>query len=269
MSEPANLRAEAFAGTAEAYRRYRRPYPRRLMDDMIARARIPADGRLLDLACGPGRVALALAEQFARIDAVDLEPEMIAVGQAAAERRGWTHVNWTIGRAEDFTAAPEAFDLITIGEAFHRLDQPRIAALALAWLKRGACLATLGGDGFLDGEAPWQRALRAVVVEQTRHAFPNGWATTTAGAGGVDQQEAVLRAAGFKDVVRRRFVEPVTWTVEGLVGYLRSMSITAPAIIGPDRAPFEQAVTEALLAHDSSGVYPQDDAFGYTLAWKP
>ena len=47
------------------------------------------------------------------------------------------------------------------------------------------------------------------------------------------------------------------------------MSITAPAIIGPDRGPFEEAVTTALLAQDPGGVYRQDARFGFTLARKP
>jgi trans-aconitate methyltransferase len=61
---PANLLPGAFAGTATAYARYRPPYPRALLDDLLSRAAVAPNGRLLDLACGPGRVGLALAAEF-------------------------------------------------------------------------------------------------------------------------------------------------------------------------------------------------------------
>ncbi len=53
--------ADAFAGTADFYVRHRVPYPERLLKDLMARACVGGGGRLLDLACGPGRLTLALA----------------------------------------------------------------------------------------------------------------------------------------------------------------------------------------------------------------
>ena len=50
---------DAFAGTATYYARYRVPYPAALLQDLLARAGLTGAGRLLDLPCGPGRIALA------------------------------------------------------------------------------------------------------------------------------------------------------------------------------------------------------------------
>jgi SAM-dependent methyltransferase len=136
--------AEAFAGTARYYARYRVPYPQVLLDDLRARAALTGAGRLLDLACGPGRVALPLAPFFREVWAVDREPEMVEVGREEAGRRGTTNVRWLVGRAEELEAPPGACELTTIGEAFHRLDRWLIARRALAWLAPGRCLATLG-----------------------------------------------------------------------------------------------------------------------------
>src|SRR5690242_17797334 len=99
--------ADAFAGTAAGDLAGRPPYPAALWDDLFSRAPAPPEGRLLDLACGPGRIALALADRFADIWAVDLEPEMIAAGRAEAARRGVAHVRWQVGAAEAFVA-PDA-----------------------------------------------------------------------------------------------------------------------------------------------------------------
>ena len=57
---PFNLRADAYAGTADAYVRFRVPYPPALLERVRRRARLSGAGRLLDLGCGPGRVANAV-----------------------------------------------------------------------------------------------------------------------------------------------------------------------------------------------------------------
>src|SRR5436190_21187959 len=90
---------DAFAGTAGYYLRYRPPYPAALLDDLVERAGVTGEGRLLDLACGPGRVALALVASFREVWAIDIEPEMIEVGQNEATRRGVNTITWMIGKA--------------------------------------------------------------------------------------------------------------------------------------------------------------------------
>src|SRR5690349_5857717 len=98
---PPNLRPDAFVGAAADYARYRLPYPEALLQSFLTRATLPARGaKLIDLACGPGRVALAIADRFSEILAVDLEPEMIEAGGLEAARRGVNHIRWSVGRAE-------------------------------------------------------------------------------------------------------------------------------------------------------------------------
>jgi 2-polyprenyl-3-methyl-5-hydroxy-6-metoxy-1,4-benzoquinol methylase len=161
---PPNLRADAFAGVAADYVRYRLPYPPPMVAALLDEAHIPPSGaRAIDLACGTGRVALAIAPRFAEIRAVDLEPEMVEAGRREARRLGLGAIQWSVGRAEEFEAPEGAFHLVTVGDAFHRLDRPRVAALAFGWLAPGGAVVTLGSEGFLDGDAPWRRVLAAVV----------------------------------------------------------------------------------------------------------
>jgi SAM-dependent methyltransferase len=146
---------DAFAGTATYYARYRVPYPVGLLQDLIARAGLTGKGRLLDLACGPGRIALALAAFFREVSAIDREAEMVEVGQHEATQRGVHNIIWMVGKAEDLQAPPASCALITIGEAFHRLDQQRVATHTLQWLQPGGCVAILGGYGLISGTEPW------------------------------------------------------------------------------------------------------------------
>ncbi|MFI4974901.1 MAG: class I SAM-dependent methyltransferase [Caulobacterales bacterium] len=264
MDTPPNLRPDAFAGTAAAYLRYRPPYPKALLDDLLSHTAAPSAGALLDLACGPGRVVLDLADVFDRVWAIDLEPEMIDVGKREAARRGIGHVNWLVGRAEDLELAPCSLDLITIGEAFHRLDQLLIARKALDWLKPGGWLATLGTDGVLAGREPWQKTAAEVARRWTIRAFPAGWAQGRPGADiGPGAGERVMRKAGFADVESRTFLEPRDWSFEDILGYLKSTSVCSEKALGKDFADFEAGLAAALA--NEHGPFHEDLNCGYTV----
>lgn len=56
------------------------------------RERVGRSGTLLDLAYGPGQITLPMAPYFDRVLAVDLEPDMVDVGRAAAERAGLANI---------------------------------------------------------------------------------------------------------------------------------------------------------------------------------
>jgi SAM-dependent methyltransferase len=268
MSTPANLLPGAFAGAAAAYARYRPPYPKALLDDLLARAACPPGGLLLDLACGPGRLALDLAARFQTVWALDLEPEMIEVGQQQAARRGVDNVSWFVGRAEDLAAPAGAFDLITIGEAFHRLDQTLVAQQALGWLKPGGCLATLGSEGILAGLEAWQVAVAEVAQRWMARAFPGGWAVARPGAEvGPGSQARVLQAGGFIDVTEQTFHEPRDWSFAEIIGYLESTSVCSRKALGSDFEAFAAELRSALAAGPTP--FHETLSWGYTLGRKP
>jgi SAM-dependent methyltransferase len=270
MDTQANMRPDAFAGTASAYLRYRPPYPMALLHDLLARAVAPAGGALLALACGPGRVALDLAWAFDIVWAIDLDPEMIEVGRQEAVRRGVSNVTWLVGRAEDLDLPSRSIDLITIGEAFHRLDQQLIVDRALRWLRPGGCLAALGTEGILAGREPWQKTEADVARKWMSRAFPAGWAEGRPGAAlGPGGQERVLRSTGFVDVESRSFQEPRVWTFEEILGYLQSTSVCSKKALGEDFARFEADLRVALIDERATDSFREELRCGYTLGRKP
>ena len=267
---PPNLRPDAFAGVAEDYVRYRLPYPAPMIAAMLDEARLPAAGaRAIDLACGTGRVALAIAPRCAEVLAADLEPAMVEAGRREASRLGISAVSWSVGRAEDVEAPAGAFQLVTAGDAFHRLDRPRISALAYRWLAPGGALATLGSEGFLDGDAPWRRVLAGVVRDFVGEPARRLGAPNAPLEEEIADQEAVIRAAGFSPVVSRDFPAAHEWRLPDLLGNLRSTSVLSRAALGDRHAAFEAALSAALLAYDRSGRYAETVRFGYTVARKP
>ena len=268
MNTKPNLRPDAFAGAAAAYARYRPSYPPPVLSDLLAAC--PSDGVLLDLACGPGRLALDLAASFQTVWAIDLEPEMIEVGKQAAARRGLGNISWSVGRAEDLAAPPNTFDLITIGEAFHRLDRALIARQALGWLKPGGCLATLGCEGILAGQETWQKTVTQVARRWMAQAFPGGWGVARDGVEvGPGSEARALRAAGFVEVTEHAFAEPRDWTFAEIVGYLQSTSVCSEKALGGDFAAFEAELRAALLGPAPSQTFHETMRWGYTLGRKP
>jgi len=237
---------------------------------ILAEAHLPPAAALaIDLACGTGRVALAIAPRFAEIRAVDLEPEMVEAGRREALRLGISNIQWSIGRAEDFEAPAGAFHLVAAGDAFHRLDRPRVAALAFGWLVPGGAAVTLGSEGFLDGDAPWRRVLAEVVRDFVGEPARRLGAPNAPIAREIADQEDALRGAGFVPVVTRDFPAAHEWRLPELLGNLRSTSVLSRAALGDRHEAFEAALTSALLAHDPSGRYAETVRFGYTLARKP
>lgn len=262
---PFNVRPDAFAGTARSYLKFRPPYPAVMLDDLRKRANVSGSGRLLDLGCGPGRVALPLARHVRAVVAVDLEPEMIEVGKEEAARLGMTNVEWRVGRAEEVNAPAGEFDLITMGESFHRFNQPVILGKVLGWLRPGGCLAGMGCRNVWNGSEPWHDVLRAV-----RDRWKPGPAAS--GHPSVPKHELrygqIMSEAGFEDLGDHEFRIPHIWTVESLIGNAYSSSVMSKQALGARAARFEEDLRQSLLAFDPSNRYPEILEFSYTLARK-
>lgn len=253
----------AFKSTAEFYSRFRVPYPESLVARLKADAGLGYDSKVLDLATGPGRLALALAPSLRKVAAVDVEPEMLEEGRRVARRQGVANVEWVHARAEELMISPGSMDLVMIGEAFHRLDQDIVLQRIRRWLKASGCVAIVGCFGVLDGEYAWQESLRRAVAGWTkkRSGVPSGQPR------GKVHDTRTLVEAGFADVTNRDFVESHTWTRASILGHLLSRSRFSLAALGDERDHFEKRVLGALGPDKSKG-FPQEVVCGYTIGWK-
>jgi 2-polyprenyl-3-methyl-5-hydroxy-6-metoxy-1,4-benzoquinol methylase len=264
-SDP-SLPEDLFAGTAEHYARYRIPYPAVLLEGLVASAKITGAGRLLDLGSGPGRVAVPMARFFDEVVAVDQEPEMIKVGLQQCERSGVRNVCWKLGRAEDFEASPGSFEMITIGEAFHRMDRPLVARRALEWLGPGKCIAVMGCNSVWKGKETWQLRAVEVLARWTKHG-ETGRRRARIRQRPSDRQ--ILREAGFVNIRNRRFPTKHTWSIDSFIGYLYSTSVASRRVLGDNVEAFETDLRRELLGCDSSGCYGETVHFFYDLARRP
>ena len=91
---------------------------------VTARAARPADGVVLDVAAGPGNVAVELVRQGAAdVVALDLSYNMLAEGG----RRGHERITWVNGDAQSLPFPDATFDAVTISFGLRNVPDPRRA----------------------------------------------------------------------------------------------------------------------------------------------
>ena len=266
MNPAPKFASDLYRGTASYYDRYRPPYPDELFDDLRQRLPLRAGGRVLDLACGTGQMAFPLARHSGELVAVDQEEESVAFGQAKAEAAGVTNIVWVTGSAETVYVAGQ-FELITIGNAYHRLDRPVVARRMRSWLSPDGGVALVWADTPSQGDQSWQKALEELFVTWmakvgTTDRVPAGWQADMQH----DPHERVLQHAGFDYVGKFEFIAEQIWTVETLVGFAYSTSLLNRNALGDMAAEFEQDSAQRLGPFTSDGTFRQQVGYAYELA---
>lgn len=91
--------------------------------ERLIRLASPAPGEsVLDVGCGPGTLAIALAPRVApgRAHGIDASPEMIEVAKTKAAKAG-LDVDLQVGLIEAIPFGDDSFDLVTSSLMFHHL----------------------------------------------------------------------------------------------------------------------------------------------------
>jgi SAM-dependent methyltransferase len=269
-AEEVRFAADLYRGAAAAYDRYRLPYPAAMIADLVRRAGASGRGRLLDLACGTGQLAFPLRRWFAEVQAVDQEPDMIEVVRAKAAAEQARNMQPVLAGAETLGAPPGYFELVVVGNAFHRLNRELAASRILGWLQPGGHLALCWTSQPWDGEQGWQRAL-AGVLDRWKSALgagdriPAGWAEARFRR----PDSAVLGDAGFELAGSSEFAIEHRWTVPELAGLIRSTSFLPAAVLGDQAAAFDADLAASLGPASDDGLLTETVRFVCELARKP
>jgi SAM-dependent methyltransferase len=230
---------------------HRTPYPPALYDRLEALA---GERRaLLDLGCGPGKIAAELSPRFGRVDAVDLSPAMIEAARAAHPA---ANIHWTVSPAE--TAPLEGpYDLATAGASLHWMDHAVVMPRLARALAPGAVLAIVGGDG-ASPDAPWHDAFMTLVI---------GWVERLGGVW--NSPDVVARNTGHIAWLDQQGQESFSFehrqTLDSLIRMEHSRATWTQARMGPLAAEFDADLRTLLSPFAVNGMlsFPVRS----TLAW--
>ncbi|MEU5402776.1 class I SAM-dependent methyltransferase [Streptomyces sp. NPDC005963] len=243
-----------FSGTATYYRRGRLPYAPGLTDVLAEVLKLDGRGRLIDVGCGPGILALSLVHLFREIVGVDSDSGMIAEATREAAERGVTgKAQWVQARAEDLPAGLGTFTVAIFAQSFHWMDRDLVAATTRKMLQPGGALVHISDlktesrtvDGLPHPAVPY-----AAIEELVRHYLGP---VRRAGRGVLPQgtpggEAAVLARAGFAGP--QRHVVPggqaLERTGDDVVAGVFSMSFSAPHLFGTRCDAFEANLRQLL-----------------------
>jgi SAM-dependent methyltransferase len=123
----------------------------------LAREAMPAGGVVLDVGCGGGRAAFAIAPPAARVVGVDHQPRMLEAFAAAAERRRLDHAE-VLGTWPEVVDRVERADVVVCHHVAYNVADLVPFARALAARSRRRVVLELTDRHPLAGTAPlWRR----------------------------------------------------------------------------------------------------------------
>jgi SAM-dependent methyltransferase len=204
-----------------------------------------SDARVLEVATGPGHVAMAFAAVCREVVGLDLTAAPIAIANRAGRARGLENVRFEVGDAEHLPFAAGEFDVAVCRFAFHHFENPAIVIAEMTRVCRAG--GSVAIEDLIASEHP-ERAAYHNRFEQLRD-------TSHTRAMPLSELATMMASAGL-EIVRfhsDRIVNSAELWLEN-------------AQTPPDRAAETRAMLEQDLLHDLSGTNPhrKDGALYFT-----
>ena len=246
VPDPATLVKSPHFGEAAAHYLAGRPAYASSLFRRVAEVCGLGGRRVIDLGCGPGQIAMALASHAASILAIDPEPAMLRVARERAEGI-FPSIRFVAGSSHDLAPAMGSFRLATIGRAFHWMDRPDTLRRLDTMIEAEGAVAL-----FSDAhpEVPDNAWLREYQDLRARLGGPRKGARSQPGW---RSHESVLLDSVFCrlerfSVLERRRIEPAS-----LVARVLSMSTNSRAVLGQEGVDQLAAEVSALAERVAVG----------------
>lgn len=246
-----------FKGKAEYYARYRAKYPQDFFDYIKDIFKLDGTGKLLDLGCGTGQIAIPFSNQFEKVVGIDFEQDMI--GQAIKEGKinEVSNIEWLCKRAEDIDDLG-TFKIITIGKAFHWMEQKTVLKKAYDVLEKGGGLivigsqATVGEDGWRIYNDEWKEIRKKVIKNYLGEKRL---------AGETYFKEPKIRF--YEQILESPFGNCEKWihtrvrelSLDEIISETYSTSLVSKKLLGDNLSNFENDLRMTLLEYSPSGKF--------------
>jgi ubiquinone/menaquinone biosynthesis C-methylase UbiE len=265
-----------FRGSAPYYLRGRLPYAPGLAEALASTLSLDGRGRLIDVGCGPGILALLLARLFEEVIGLDPDPGMLAEARDRAVTAGLRHARWLQLRAEELPAGLGIFRVATFGQSFHWMDRPRVAATVREMLEPGGAFVQIADvkepvvtpeTGLPYPEPPYE-AIQGLVRGYLGPVQRAGRGVLRYGTPG--DEATVLKEAGFGDPVRVRVPagNVLVRTADDLVAWAFSRSGSAPHLFEERLEDFERDLRRMLDDVSPSGRFAEVQSDTEVFVWR-
>lgn len=258
-----------FQGAAWYYARYRSQYPQELFDLLAEIFHLDGKGRLLDLGCGAGLIAIPFRDRFQEVVAVDPDADMLAEAQQQAAAVGATNIRWIHDRAESITPDWGQFRLVTFGRSLHWMQRELVLNSLYPLLSEDGGIAILKtSESPWNSDHPWKQATLSAVkrwLGEQRRTGQGGqglWKPLAV------PHEEVLAKSQFPRQATYEVKFTKTWTIDTYLGYIYSTAFALPSFFGNNRESFEADLRASLLAVEPSGEFTETLTATGLIAWK-
>ena len=133
------------------FREFRVPYLPELFPRASKALALDGHEKLLDIACGTGKLAFGFAPYVASLTGVDVELPMLEIARQYADANG-VKIDLIHSRVEDMPHDIGPFDMVTIGKAHWFLDASKAVPKIEALLAESGKILVCGAFS----ESPWQ-----------------------------------------------------------------------------------------------------------------
>lgn len=257
---------DLFKGTAVYYSEYRPQYPSSLIRFLIQKFSLNGEGRLLDLGCGTGQLALRFSDWFEEIIGVDTESEMLDEANHLSKVHRVDNVSWIQGRAEELLSDWGFFRLTILAKAFHWMDRATTLETLYHSLDVNGGIAIIDTFNVEQESLSWQLKVNEVVRRWLGNERIAGDSTYTHPK---ERHEDIVARSRFKDV--ERLVLPsysMTWTVDSILGNLYSTSYASKRLFGDHLERFEVDMKSSLLEMEPTGKFTEELSVSVITALK-
>ena len=195
---------------------------------------VPPPARVLDFGCGPGVIALALAERGYEVVGVDGAPRMIDLARAEAVRRRIACARFEVARAHELGTSFGGFDAIVCSSVIEYIaEDARLLTELAGALRVGGCLLisvphTGSVFGRLEDALRWLK----VYTGNVRH----GHLSYSLRRYRLDAFGRTLAAAGLSAAAVTYFETPVPGRLGVAMSRLRRLGVMALVTARKDRA---------------------------------
>lgn len=225
----ADFSTRRFQSAAAHYLAGRAPYPAALIEHVVQRLALQPVDRVLDLGCGPGQLAVALAPFVGQVLALDPEPEMLALARIQARERA--NVKVAAGRSDDLGPQLGRFRAVVIGRAFHWMDREETLRRLDHLIEPDGAVVLFGDERPTIAENSWVKAFDALLE---RYADDDADRRLRRSDAFLPHLSVLLRSA-FSQLERVSVIWERRVTTDDLIEQALSQSVTSRARLG-DRA---------------------------------